>query len=94
MPLYVTPLTSIPESTDDTMIPATVSGGSVWGAVILAAEASSLRLDEETIEEVLALQATKFIPTTTTRKMRRAFFGRLNRIRTTLYDYLNIGSLP
>jgi hypothetical protein len=124
----VTPLASIPESTDDILIPETVSGGRVWGAGAtlttgaLLEEALfemevlwepalscelvslgelvelflSLPLPKEELppEELVALQATRFKPTNTVRKTRRVFCRRLNRIRTTLYDYLNIGPKP
>jgi len=49
---------------------------------------------ELTDDDLVALQATRFNPTTAQRNPRRAFLGRLNRIRTTLYKHLNIGSLP
>ena len=53
-------------------------------AELLAFEAgASLEEGELTGDDLVALQATRFNPTTAQRNPRRAFLGRLNRIRTT-----------
>jgi hypothetical protein len=69
---------------------------SLWELVeLLGFEAgASTEEGELTDDDLVALQATRFNPTTAQRNPRRAFLGRLNRIRTTLYKHLNIGPLP
>lgn len=78
---------------------------SLWELVELLGFEAGASLEEEllpplipegelTDDDLVALQATRFNPTTAQRNPRRAFLGRLNRIRTTLYKHLNIGPLP